>query len=122
MLMSSTIDIHYSPSLAAWPCCPVNEGFSVAGIPILCRPALTECTLIGFDWKGSRQKLHVLREEGADCLSGAVMVTQLRKVPLPKPAWSPKVLHSILAWVCCARPARHLCMSALQGLPAAFAT
>ena len=84
----------------------------------MCRPALTECTLISFDWKGARQYLHVLREKGADCLSGAIMVTQLRKVPLPKPAWSPKVQTSLHS-ACRACFVCHLRMSTLQGLPSA---
>ncbi|CAL5218675.1 g382 [Coccomyxa viridis] len=79
-------DVAQEPAQAADPNADVAQQAAAQ------RPALTECTLIGFDWKGSRQKLHVLREEGADCLSGAVMVTQLRKVPLPKPAWSPKMV------------------------------
>lgn len=62
-----------------------------AGIPGLCRPALTECMLISFDWEGTRQSLHVLQVRGSGCLTGAFMVTELLKLPLPRPALRAKV-------------------------------
>ena len=68
-----------------------DEKNYTAGIPDLCRPALTECTLVSFDWEGARQSLQVLRERGSACATGAFVVAELLKLPLPRPAMRAKV-------------------------------